>query len=113
VALEAGEFDRALDALVDQPGADLSANPPALCLVRLERFGVVIAGLGLRSRYDAAVRILVELGADPATAEDLCSSPVVPALKGVSRERAEAAHARFVAAGISARVTEKGWRQRR
>lgn len=71
-------------------------------------YGLVIAGLGVPAKKEAAVKIIQEVrGVSRAEAEDLCRSPVVPVLKQVALWRAEAAAARFVAAKINCRVTSK------
>jgi len=107
LALDSEEWSLALEALLEDPQADLSAAPRQLCLLSRGRYGLVISGLGLRARRDAAIRILQDLGLDAAAAADLCRSPVVPVLKGVTEARALAVRDLFAAAQISVRVTQK------
>jgi serine/threonine protein kinase len=71
-------------------------------------YGLVISGLGLKSKKDAAVKIVMILkGIDEKQARDMCRSPVVPVLKGVSKEEADGAAAQFKAAKVNCRVTTK------
>ena len=57
---------------------------------------------------EAAVKILVEMkGISEAQARDMCRSPVVPVLKGVSEKEADAAKKKFKAAKVNCRVTSK------
>ncbi len=107
LVLNPDEWPAALAALIDDPAADFSSTPRRLCLLARGRFGLVISGIGLPGRRDAAIQILQDLGADRPMAEDMCRSPLVPVLRGVSESRANAVHARFVAAAINCRVTSK------
>ncbi|MBL4849150.1 MAG: hypothetical protein JKY65_26800, partial [Planctomycetes bacterium] len=76
-------------------------------------FGVVISGLSLQSKKDAAVDIIVELkGCSRSEAEDMCRSPVVPVFKNVSEDEANNAKAQFKAAKVNCRVTSKKKRRR-
>ena len=71
-------------------------------------FGVVISGLSLKSKKDAAVEIIMKIkGVSEAEAEDMCRSPVVPVLKNVSSEEAEEAKDLFKAAKVNVRVTSQ------
>lgn len=107
LSLDPGEWPAALAALIDNPLTDFSSNPRSLCLLVRGPFGVVISGLGLRARREAAIEILQDLGAERSTAVDMCQAPVVGVQQGVSESRANAVHARFVAAGINCRVTRR------
>jgi serine/threonine protein kinase/ribosomal protein L7/L12 len=76
-------------------------------------FGVVISGLGLKSKKEAAIKIIVEVcKVSMDEARDLCRSPVVPVLKRVSKEQAEAAMTRFKAAKINCRINKRRGRRR-
>jgi ribosomal protein L7/L12 len=76
-------------------------------------FGVVISGLSLQSKKDAAVEIIMELkGCSHGEAADMCRSPVVPVFKNVSEEVANNAKDKFKAAKVNCRVTSKKKRRR-
>jgi serine/threonine protein kinase len=71
-------------------------------------YGLMISGLTLRSKKEAAVNILAthrRMGRDEAY--ELCRSPVVPVLKRVTKSEAESLAEKFRAVGIQARVTER------
>ncbi|MGE4143259.1 MAG: hypothetical protein AB7N76_21680 [Planctomycetota bacterium] len=71
-------------------------------------YGVVISGLGLKSKKDAAVKVVMQIkSCSEGEAQDLCRASVVPVLKAVGKEEAEEAEALFKAAGITCRVTSK------
>ena len=73
-----------------------------------ESYGLVISGFGLKSKKEAAVKILMEIKqVGEQEARDMCRSPVVAVLKGVSKEEAEGARRRFKAAKINCRVTSR------
>lgn len=77
-------------------------------------FGVVVSGLGLKSKREVAIQIIMEItGLSESEAEDLCSNPVVPVLKGVSKEEADAAMERFKAAKINCRINARRDRRKR
>jgi len=76
-------------------------------------FGVVISGLSLQSKKDAAVEIIMELkSCSRAEAADMCRSPVVPVFKNVSESEANQAKDMFKAAKVNCRVTSKKKRRR-
>ncbi|MDF1663074.1 MAG: protein kinase [Planctomycetota bacterium] len=76
-------------------------------------FGIVISGLGLKSKKEAAIKIIMEVrNLSEDEARDLCRSPVVPVLKRVSKDVAESAMARFKAAKINCRINKRRGRRR-
>lgn len=114
---DAESLAAALEALVDAPAVSFAAadpeRPPHLVLDAHD-WGLIVSGLGLRARREAAVEVLQRLrGLSPAEARDLCRSPVVPVCKKVSLGRAAAAAARFREAGITHRITRKRRLRRR
>ena len=73
----------------------------------------MISGLGVPSKKEAAVQIVMEVkGISLAEAEDMCRASVVPVLKNVTQDEAEEAKARFKSAKIICRVTSKKKRRR-
>ncbi|RMG13656.1 MAG: hypothetical protein D6731_11740, partial [Planctomycetota bacterium] len=71
-------------------------------------YGLVISGLGLKSKKEAAIKIIMEVkGVPESEARDMCRSPVVPVLKGATKDEVEAAEAKFKAAKVNCRITTK------
>lgn len=107
--------DAALELLLERPAFHLAEEQPrSLCIRTRDReYGLVLAGLSVPGRRDAAIRILCDdLGMDAAEAEYLCSRTIVPVLKGATRAEAEALAARFRTAQINTRMTTRlrqGW----
>jgi hypothetical protein len=78
------------------------------CEERSHDFGLVISGLGLQAKREAAVALVKVLGGlDEAHARDMCRSPVVPVLKRTTEDACRAALARFKAAGVNVRMTQR------
>jgi serine/threonine protein kinase len=76
-------------------------------------YGIVISGLGLKSKKEVAIKIIMEVrNISEDEARDLCRSPVVPVLKRVSKELAESAMTRFKAAKINCRLNKRRGRRR-
>ena len=78
-------------------------------------FGLVVSGLGIKSKQEAAIRFYMELhGVSQADATAKCPKQgVVPFLKKVTKGEAESVAAKLKAAGLTCRVTGKSRRKRR
>ncbi|MBX3470031.1 MAG: hypothetical protein KF878_24405 [Planctomycetes bacterium] len=73
-----------------------------------EEYGLVVSGLSLPSKRDAAVQIIMQVrGMSEGEARDLCRSPVVPVIKKGTKAEVDAAEALFKDAKIQCRVTTK------
>ncbi|MCO5165646.1 MAG: hypothetical protein M9894_04660 [Planctomycetes bacterium] len=73
-----------------------------------DEFGLVVSGLSLPSKRDAAVQIIMRVrGMSEDEARDLCRSPVVPVIKKGTKAEVDEAEALFKEAKIQCRVTTK------
>jgi ribosomal protein L7/L12 len=91
-----------------KPAARAAAAPKAEAKLDEEGYGLVVSGLALKSKKEAAIAIICEVrGISKDEAYDLCRSPVVPVLKRVTKEEAEAAAEKFKAAKVNCRITER------
>jgi hypothetical protein len=73
-----------------------------------EGYGLVVSGLELKSKKEAAIVIICEIrGISREEAYELCRSPVVPVLKQKTKEEVEAAEAKFKAAKVQCRITQR------
>ena len=77
-------------------------------------FGLVISGLGLKSKKEAAIKVIMEIrGMSEDEARDLCRQPVVPVLKRVTKPEAESAMAKFKAKKINCRINKRRGRRKK
>ncbi|HZV01213.1 MAG TPA: protein kinase [Planctomycetota bacterium] len=91
-----------------KPAGKPAASPKAEPKLDEEGYGLVVSGLALKSKKEAAIAIICEIrGISKDEAYDLCRSPVVPVLKRVTKEEAEAAAEKFKAAKVNCRITER------
>lgn len=85
------------------PGGSSSSN--RLSSMPVAGFSVFLAKIGDEARRQKAVPIIAELGRlSTEEAEALSKKVIIPVLKGVSKEEAEAAKQKFAKIGILARV---------